>query len=111
MIFSTQRLYIRKIEAEDLGALHEMHANPNVMRYTGDTPNTIKDDRENLKHILNCYDTPDNDFWIWAIIRKTDNAFIGTCALIKSDPQNEHDLPEDEIGYRFLERYWGNGYA
>ena len=45
-----------------------------------------------------------NDFWIYAVERKSDNKFIGTLALVK-------DNIDDEIGYRFLEKYWNNGYG
>ena len=34
-----------------------------------------------------------------------DSKFVGTCALIKDSNS------DDEIGYRFLERYWGLGYG
>ncbi|MBL4605771.1 MAG: GNAT family N-acetyltransferase, partial [Flavobacteriaceae bacterium] len=35
---------------------------------------------------------------------KSGEAFIGTLALVK-------DGTDDEIGYRFLEKYWGLGYG
>ena len=34
-----------------------------------------------------------------------DHKFVGTCALIKDSNK------EDEIGYRFLEKYWKLGYG
>jgi len=36
---------------------------------------------------------------------KNDSTFVGTVALVK----DHHE--DDEIGYRFLEKYWGNGYG
>ena len=64
---------------------------------------------------------PDEIFWIFAVERKEDQAFIGTVALVKSDSHGAVE-PEDElvlniksdqceIGYRLLERYWGRGFA
>jgi ribosomal-protein-alanine N-acetyltransferase len=47
----------------------------------------------------------DNNFWIYGIINKSDNQFIGTVAVVK-DPNND-----DEIGYHFLENYWSLGYG
>ncbi len=42
----------------------------------------------------------------WAVHLKDSNAFIGWCGLKYSAALNETD-----IGYRFLEQYWGKGYA
>ncbi|WP_439127362.1 GNAT family N-acetyltransferase [Polaribacter sp.] len=41
---------------------------------------------------------------IFAIERKSDKQILGTLALVK-------DGKDDEIGYRFLEKYWGQGYG
>ena len=51
------------------------------------------------------YQKPDNDFWIWAIVQKENDKLVGTCAIIFENKEKA------EIGYRFLEKYWGNGYA
>lgn len=40
----------------------------------------------------------------WAVYRKADDSFLGWCGL--KDVNGEIDL-----GYRFIRRYWGNGYA
>lgn len=84
-----------------------MHSNPKVMLYSGDNPKTRAEDCDDLIKIIKCYDKIDNDFWVWGVERKSDRQLIGTCALLKTDAET----PEDEIGYRFLEEEWGNGYA
>lgn len=110
MIFETQRLTVRRLIVEDLDPFHEMQGNPNVMKYTGDRAKTFEEDQKDLQYVIDCYDQPENDFWVWAIIRKADTEFVGTCAIVKSDPR-QNDPTQDEIGYRFLEKYWGNGYG
>ncbi len=57
-----------------------------------------------LKELIDKYEKPLNDFWIYAIDRKVDSKFVGTVALVK-------DNVDDEIGYRFVQEYWGKGYA
>jgi RimJ/RimL family protein N-acetyltransferase len=42
----------------------------------------------------------------WAVILKYNGAFIGWCGLKYVAETNEYDL-----GYRFIENYWGKGYA
>jgi RimJ/RimL family protein N-acetyltransferase len=110
MIFETERLKVRLLEPSDLNAFHEMESNPNVMRFTGTPPKNRTENQVDLQHCMTCYQKPSNNFWVWAIERKSDQAFVGTCAIVKSDPRQNH--PEKhEIGFRFLEKYWGKGYG
>lgn len=104
MIFETERLLIRKLILEDLEPFHQLESNPKVLKYaTGEVKN-LKENKTELLDLINRYDKHLNDFWIYAIERKSDKEFIGTLALVK-------DNIDDEIGYRFLEKYWGNGYG
>ncbi len=106
MLFQTERLLIRQLNETDFPAFHEMESNPDVLKYTGSPLKTKEEIAENLKELIRKYEDPKNDFWIWAVVHKESNAFLGTCAIIE-------DLPPfgREIGYRFLERHWGKGYA
>ena len=101
MIFETPRLIIRDLNLSDFNPFHEMQGNPNVMQFTTGRPWTKKENLESLKKCINHYSQPENDFWVWAIERKDDGEFIGTVAFVEGH----------EIGYRFLEKYWGNGYG
>ena len=104
-IFTTLRLIVRNLEWSDLDAFHEMQGNLNVMRYTTGRAMTREENMADLKRVIDCYDQPVNDFWVWAVIEKESGNFVGTCALVKNGKG------EDEIGYRFLENSWGNGYG
>lgn len=105
IIFETERLWVRKLKTSDIKPYHEMQSNPKVMQYVTGEVQSEEDHIKELKEVIGFYDKKENDFWIYAIERKSDYAFIGTLALIKDD---END---DEIGYRFLEKYWGLGYG
>jgi RimJ/RimL family protein N-acetyltransferase len=105
MIFETERLIIRKLQHDDIEPFHEMQGNINVMRYTESKPHTYIEDVVDLKRVIDFYDKPNNDFWVFAVVRKSDLKFLGSVALIKDDAGH------DEIGYRFLEKYWNKGYA
>ena len=89
----------------DIRPYHEMQSNPKVMQYVTGEVQTEKEHLIELERLIGFYDREDNDFWIYAIERKLDNEFVGTVAFIKD---NEGD---DEIGYRFLEKYWSLGYG
>jgi len=110
MIFTTQRLIIRNLKAEDFEGFHEMQNDPEVMKYTGSPVQTAQENKQDLDRVIKLYDKTDNVFWVWAIERKLDGAFVGTCAIVRDDPRQNYEA-KDEIGYRFLRSYWGNGYG
>lgn len=103
-IYETERLLVRKLDICDLEPFHEMQGNVNVMRFVKPTVLSYEENKADLKRVIDLYDKPNNDFFIYAIERKSDKAFVGSVALVK-------DGADDEIGYRFLEKYWGLGYG
>jgi len=103
--FSTNLFVIRELQQEDISAYHEMQGNENVLRYTGAKAGTLEENKADLQKVINHYAESNNQFWVWAIERKSDQALVGTCALI-GDGEGTY-----EIGYRFLEKYWGQGYG
>lgn len=105
MIYQTERLLIRKLKTSDIDAFHEMQGNPNVMQYTDAKAKTYDEDVIDLQQVIDYYSKQNNEFWVWAVELKENNVFVGTIALIKDDEGN------DEIGYRFLEKHWNNGFA
>lgn len=102
-ILETERLNLREFNATDAEVMYRLNSNPNVMKYTGDVYFNSVEESEKL--IVNYPDYRKNGFGRWATIRKKDNQFIGWCGL---------KLHEDnlvDIGYRFFEEYWNQGYA
>ncbi|MDE0534928.1 MULTISPECIES: GNAT family N-acetyltransferase [unclassified Tenacibaculum] len=105
MIFETKRLLVRKLKHSDLEAFYELESNPKVLQYATGEPKNLEESKEDLEQLIKRYDDPTNDFWIYAVENEQNEDFIGTIALIKDEEGN------DEIGYRFIERFWGNGFA
>ena len=106
MVFQTTRLCIRPLTETDFPAFHAMHTNPNVMQYTSRRhTQTLEENKTELNELIANYAKPDNTFWVWAVERKSDQAFLGTCAFIVNE-DNEY-----EIGFRLAEAYWGKGYG
>ncbi|WP_224489636.1 GNAT family N-acetyltransferase [Robertkochia flava] len=104
MIGETPRLYLREFLLDDSVHFYEMNNDEEVLKYTGDQPfgsraealDFLKNYKEYLRHGLGR----------WAVIRKSDQAFLGWCGL-KFHP----DKGITEIGFRLYRKYWGNGYA
>ena len=105
IIFETEILLVRKLKMSDIKPYHKMQSNPKVMQYVTGAVQSEKEHLIELERLISFYDKEGNDFWIYVIDRKSDNEFVGTVAFIKD---NQRD---DEIGYRFLEKYWGLGYG
>ncbi len=105
MIFETERLEVRKLRVTDIHPFFELESNPEVLQYATGEIKTLQECEKELEDLINKYEKENNDFWIYAIVRKSDREFIGTLALVKDEEKN------DEIGYRFIQRFWGKGYA
>lgn len=105
MFFETEKLIARELNMSDLPAFVEMQSNINVMRYITGIPKTKGESIKELVKIVHSYRKTNRDFLIMAVARKDAIKFIGTCAIIKNSNG------EFEIGYRFIEEYWGNGYG
>lgn len=104
MIFETERLLIRKLDLNDLEHFHQLESDPKVLMYATGKVKSLTANKTELIDLISKYDKHLNDFWIYAIERKLDAAFVGTVALVK-------DHTDDEIGYRFLQKYWGKGFG
>ena len=103
-IFETKRLIIRNLVETDSDDYYDMMGNPNVMNMI---PREVMSREESDKH-LNSFIGKDQtltDLKVWGIETKTENEFIGLCAFLKN---NEN---EDEIGYRLREKHWRKGFG
>lgn len=50
----------------------------------------------------------EGSFGLQAIILKETDEFVGMCGLLLQDVEGDKEI---EVGYHFLPKYWGNGYA
>ncbi len=105
MIFETERLLVRQLIESDLEGFHEMQSDPEVMKYVDGEPKSLSEHQKELQELIGLYAKRNNEFIIYAIERKLDYQFVGTVALVKDDHSN------DEIGYRFSKKYWGQGFG
>ena len=105
VVIETDRLLLRKFTEDDAPLLYELNFDPEVIRYTHD-PMT---DVEHAKKVLDEIILPQYvlyDHGRWAVHLRSNLEFIGWCGLKYLPETNEVDL-----GYRFMKKFWGNGYA
>lgn len=103
-ILETDRLILRELNPDDAQNFYDLNANPNVIKYTGNT--AFEDVEEARNFLLNYKDYDENGFGRWAVIEKSNGEFLGWCGLKYSKYINETD-----IGFRFFEKYWNKGFA
>ncbi|CAA9198422.1 GNAT family N-acetyltransferase [Flavobacterium collinsii] len=106
----TERLLLRELLLSDTDGMFELDSNPNVHLFVGNKPvKEIQESVDMIKHIQGQYEA----FGIgrWAVISKETNEFLGWSGIkfITTEINNHKDFYE--IGYRFIEKHWGKGYA
>lgn len=110
IIIETPRLLLRQFTPEDAPLIYELNADPAVTEYTGDPIKDLHHAQQVLQHtILPQYALYNHGRW--AVHLKSGNApleegFIGWCGL-KTRPERK----EIDLGYRFMKKAWGKGYA
>jgi RimJ/RimL family protein N-acetyltransferase len=105
----TPRLILREILPEDETGMFEMDSNPEVHKYLGNKPyQSIEQSRENIRFIRQQY--ADYGIGRWAVVEKESGKFMGWSGLKFMTSLNGHNNFHD-IGYRFIPKFWGQGFA
>jgi RimJ/RimL family protein N-acetyltransferase len=106
----TKRLILRELLATDDKGMFELDSDPEVHQYLGRKPvKTIEESRNLIAFIREQYNT--NGIGRWAVIEKETQEFLGWAGLkLIREPINHHTNFYD-LGYRFIRRYWGKGFA
>ncbi len=106
----TERFILREVETADENSFFEMDSNPAVHTYLGNSPVTkIEQIQDVIKFIQKQY--ADNGIGRWAVEEKVTGNFVGWCGLKLDTAGRNNHTNYYEIGYRFLEKYWGKGIA
>ncbi len=108
IVLETDRLYLRELTDSDTKHIHKLHNDPDVMKYISSKKDTEITFEECSNFILKCkkYYTEHPGMGIWATVIKENDDFIGWTTI--KDLDNTNII---EIGYRYLKKYWGKGYA
>lgn len=106
MILGTARLRLRAAEAGDAAFVLELLNAPGFVQGIGDRGvRTLDEARDYIEtRIVSSY--RDHGFGMWVVTPKDDAEPLGLAGLVKRDV-----LPHVDVGYAFLERAWGKGYA
>ena len=104
VIFTSERLLFREFTTRDVELVRELNSDPEVTRYVHDSTISWEPVEIIKKVIVPQYRLYNHGRW--AVHLKDNMEFIGWCGLKRRPEYNYVDL-----GYRFMKRYWGHGYA
>lgn len=105
-VIQTDRLLLAHLTAEDAPFIFELLNTPEWLQYIGDRGIKTLEDASNylLNGPLKSYSL--NGFGLFLVKLKDSNTPIGICGLIRRPA-----LEDVDIGFAFLSRYTGQGYA
>ena len=108
----TERLILREITNEDIYAMFELDSNPDVHKYLGNRPvKTIEASEKLIDAIKLQYS--ERGIGRWAVINKQTNEFMGWSGLRLYNENESFNGYTNfyDVGYRFIPKFWGKGYA
>ena len=105
-VAQTERLLLRRLDAGDGRFILELLNEPSWIRYIGDKGvKTIQDARRYIENgPVEMYQRL--GFGLYLVELRENVTPIGICGLIKRE-----GLPDVDLGFAFLPRFWAHGYA
>ena len=105
VILETPRLILRQFTQADAPLILQLNSNAEIVKYLHEP---ILKTAAAAQNILTNIILPQykNNFGRWAVHTKSGKEFIGWCGL-----KHRPELDEIDLGYRFMQQFWGKGYA
>jgi RimJ/RimL family protein N-acetyltransferase len=106
IVSRTERLRLRELTADDAGFIMELVNEPAWLRFIGDRKVHSLDDARGYIAKGPAASYARNGFGLWAVELAAAGEPIGMCGLVRRQALEHVDL-----GFAFLSRHWGHGYA
>ncbi|WOT03875.1 GNAT family N-acetyltransferase [Shewanella youngdeokensis] len=104
IIVETERLIIRRFNADDAKAIFLLNSIPEILTYIPGAPMTDISQAETILDSMILKNYEEFGYGRWAVEHKADAKVIGFCG-----PKYIDEFNEVELGYRYLPQYWGQG--
>lgn len=105
-ILDTPRLALRELTAADAPFILELVNEPGWLRHIGDRGVRTVADAEGYITKGPVASYAKYGFGLWLVERKSDGTALGICGVLQRET-----LPDPDIGFAFLARHHGQGYA
>lgn len=112
-INNSSRLSYQLMDEKDKALLFELDQDPKVMHYiNGGKPTTQKEIEEIYIPRMQSYTNPKKGWGLWKVNMLENNEFIGWILVRPMDYFGDNpQLDNLELGWRFMQKSWGKGYA
>lgn len=106
----TPRLLLRDFEKSDADGIFELDSDPEVHRFLGNKAISTKEEADSMIEFIRAQYVK---FGIgrWAVTDKRTGEFYGWSGLKFIDYTINNHTGYFDIGYRFIRKHWGKGYA
>lgn len=101
----SERLIFRKFRQNDFPVIYDILSNIENMKYRSSEPKTEKEAHEYLNWAIECAEQENCINFRYAVVRKEDNALIGSCELYYTDRDPA------ELAWELHRDYWRQGYG
>jgi RimJ/RimL family protein N-acetyltransferase len=105
-ILETERLRLREFTVDDTKFIIELLNSPGWIEFIGDRNVSTEDEAACYLQNGPLKSYKQNGFGLSMVETKNDQAAIGMCGIIKRD-----NMENPDIGFAFLPRFYGKGYA
>lgn len=105
-ILDTERLVLSRLSPEDAPFILELVNEPDWLRFIGDRNVHDLDGARTYIEKVRVEMYARHGFGLYKVALKSDSVPLGMCGLLKRD-----SLPDADIGFAFLARHRGRGYA
>ena len=102
----TERLILRRLQAEDLELIYRLYSDPEILRYSPFDTMDYAGAEAYVQHMLDEWEKPSPDNREYTVVRKEDGTPVGRCHI---EPDSETDTAM--VGCHLLKDYWRQGYA
>ena len=105
-VLNTQRLTLREFSLDDVAFIVELVNSPGWLQFIGDRGISTLEDAQ--QYLLNgpIASYTANGFGLWCVCQYDNELPIGMCGLLKRE-----DLDHMDLGFAFLPKYTGQGFA
>lgn len=106
LVTETTRLQLHRLTADDAAFILELLNEPAWLRFIGNKGVATLDDARGYIARGPAASYESFGFGLYRVTLRDDGTSVGICGLVRRDT-----LPDADIGFAFLERHHGNGYA
>lgn len=110
IVIETERLILREFIPEDAAGIYELDSNPAVHSFLGNNPLTERTQADEVVDFI-CRQYEEYGIGRWAVTEKASGRFIGWAGLKWITEPINGRVKYHDLGYRFIQKYWGKGYA